>query len=177
MAHHGEAYFLSDYFLSELSGRSEESPFLQHTGALAEILHFVQDDKKEKQDDRSDVQDGSDRGPRRGPIWVAMGETHGSGSPLSHRPWRGRTKKPHHGESVFYYRPRMTRFNTDQHGSIFCQQPVSAFTNSHYKHNPLTFWNSFLQTSDSSSCPHLFVKSTLPCEEPTFFYMEPCRAN
>ena len=45
-----------DYFLSELSERNEESPFLQHTGALAEILHFVQDDKKEKQDDRSDAQ-------------------------------------------------------------------------------------------------------------------------
>ena len=68
MALHRKAYFLSDYFLSELSERSEESPFLQHTGALAEILHFVQDDKKEKQDDRSDAQDDLDRGPRRGPI-------------------------------------------------------------------------------------------------------------
>ena len=48
MALHRKAYFLSDYFLSELSERSEESPFLQHTGALAEILHFVQDDKKRK---------------------------------------------------------------------------------------------------------------------------------
>ncbi|MCD6287889.1 MAG: hypothetical protein J7M12_02115 [Candidatus Hydrogenedentes bacterium] len=47
---------MSDYFLSELSERSEKSPFLQHTSALAEILHFVQDDKKEKQDDRSDAQ-------------------------------------------------------------------------------------------------------------------------
>ena len=49
---------MSNYFLSDLSERSEESPFLQHTGALAEILHFVQDDL--------------DKGPRRsdliGPI-------------------------------------------------------------------------------------------------------------
>jgi len=63
--------------------------FLQHAGALAEILHFVQDDKKEKQDDKKEKQDDrSDiqkfvtlsereesplvrsvsRGPRRGPI-------------------------------------------------------------------------------------------------------------
>jgi len=33
-------------------------------------------------------------------------------------------------------------------------------------HDRTSFLNPIFQTSDSSSCPPLFVKSTLPCEEP-----------
>jgi len=52
---------------------------------------------------------------------------------------RGQTIRVSPCKSVFYYRPRMTQINTVQYESIFCQQPVCVFTNSHYKHNPLTF--------------------------------------